>query len=248
MSEPEREEVFSIPIPFTDRKLALYERTLPGPSLNERLERIETEIRDGPCAICGEETNSLAGQPSQWPLHFVPIDTDEPGKVEPHHVACVSEQLMERRELQAKLAQAHEAFAGEPGAHEQMAEDLGIEKSPYEQLDEALKALNFIEGKLMLMGELEDEARETERWEALQEIRSVIGTLEERGLDDVSDIDDEPEELEPICREHELNVVYDRVARNRRPCIVCGKLTGRREDPRALVYHDMSIVEDDDDR
>lgn len=36
---------------------------------------------------------------------------------------------------EAKRALAHEAFAGEPGAHEQLAEDLGMEESPWEQAD-----------------------------------------------------------------------------------------------------------------
>lgn len=52
---------------------------------------------DGPCYYCMKPTNSLAGNPSQWPLLF--CHADDPGKVKPHHVGCVSERLKERDRL-----------------------------------------------------------------------------------------------------------------------------------------------------
>lgn len=48
-------------------------------------------MNDGPCYYCGEPTNSLAGNPGMWSLHFT--HSDEPGKVKPHHVSCVQARL-----------------------------------------------------------------------------------------------------------------------------------------------------------
>lgn len=48
-------------------------------------------MKDGPCYYCGELTNSLIGNPSEWPLGFPHID--DPGVVKPHHVKCVLQRL-----------------------------------------------------------------------------------------------------------------------------------------------------------
>lgn len=47
---------------------------------------------DGPCAICGEWTNSIIGDPSKWALHFC-SPGGEPGVVRPHHVGCINKKL-----------------------------------------------------------------------------------------------------------------------------------------------------------
>lgn len=49
---------------------------------------------DVPCEFCGEMTNSLAGNPSQWPLFFTwPEGT---GKMKGHHIGCVTDRLFRR--------------------------------------------------------------------------------------------------------------------------------------------------------
>ena len=44
-----------------------------------------------PCYFCGEQCNSLAGNPSLWPIPL--CHSDEPGVVKAHHIGCVSERL-----------------------------------------------------------------------------------------------------------------------------------------------------------
>lgn len=49
---------------------------------------------DAPCAFCGEMTNSLSANPSEWPLCFCwPEGT---GTVKRHHVKCVTDRLFRR--------------------------------------------------------------------------------------------------------------------------------------------------------
>jgi hypothetical protein len=43
------------------------------------------------CYYCGEECNSLAGNPGRWPIPLT--HPDEPGVVKWHHIRCVSERL-----------------------------------------------------------------------------------------------------------------------------------------------------------
>ena len=45
------------------------------------------------CYYCHEDTNPVAGNPSEWPLHF--CHKDDPGKVKAHHVKCVTLRLHE---------------------------------------------------------------------------------------------------------------------------------------------------------
>lgn len=63
---------------------------------NEATEKYKTALEDGrghdqPCHICGETTNSFAGNPGMWPI---PICTkDDPGVVKWHHSGCVQKKL-----------------------------------------------------------------------------------------------------------------------------------------------------------
>lgn len=56
-----------------------------------------------PCYYCGELTNSFAGDPSVWPLHFP--HPDEPGVVKQNHVGCVMKRL-QAAERKSRLLQA----------------------------------------------------------------------------------------------------------------------------------------------
>jgi hypothetical protein len=61
-----------------------------------RLESAKGEVQgvglsEGECAFCGEPVNSLAGNPSRWPLTF--SHPDGTGKVKHHHVGCVVTRL-----------------------------------------------------------------------------------------------------------------------------------------------------------
>jgi hypothetical protein len=53
---------------------------------------------DGLCYYCGEMTDSLAGNPSEWPVFL--CHADDPGKMKPHHSGCVSKRL---RDYDAKI-------------------------------------------------------------------------------------------------------------------------------------------------
>lgn len=44
-------------------------------------------MRDGICYYCNKKVNSIAGNPSEWPV-FLP-HSDEPGVPKPHHIGCV---------------------------------------------------------------------------------------------------------------------------------------------------------------
>ena len=48
-------------------------------------------MSDGVCYYCGEMTNSLAGNPGEWPVML--CHKDEPGKVKHHHTKCVMYRL-----------------------------------------------------------------------------------------------------------------------------------------------------------
>jgi len=55
------------------------------------------EGHDEPCYYCGEYCNSLAGNPSLWPVAL--CHTDEPGVVKWHHTGCVSERLEDFKKM-----------------------------------------------------------------------------------------------------------------------------------------------------
>lgn len=48
----------------------------------------DTAREDAPCALCGEMTNSFAGNGSLWPVWF--CHADGTGVSRPHHQKCVS--------------------------------------------------------------------------------------------------------------------------------------------------------------
>jgi hypothetical protein len=52
---------------------------------------IEDVEKDGDCYYCGKKTNSLAGNPSEWPVML--CHSDDPGKVKFHHTGCVDKRL-----------------------------------------------------------------------------------------------------------------------------------------------------------
>lgn len=60
--------------------------------------------QDGPCRYCGEPTESLAGNPSRWPLVF--CWKDEPGVPKFHHVRCVTLKLIEGEDWKARAYEA----------------------------------------------------------------------------------------------------------------------------------------------
>jgi hypothetical protein len=60
---------------------------------------------DEPCYFCGEKTNSVAGNPAEWPLFFP--EADKPGVVRPHHMGCVFKRLGERNEAIALAQRVH---------------------------------------------------------------------------------------------------------------------------------------------
>lgn len=47
---------------------------------------------DGKCFFCGEQTNSLAGNPGRWALSL-PVDPNEPGRPKTVCTGCVLERL-----------------------------------------------------------------------------------------------------------------------------------------------------------
>lgn len=51
----------------------------------------KSEHISGNCYYCGKPVNSLAGNPSEWGILL--CHTNEPGKVKPHHIGCVSQRL-----------------------------------------------------------------------------------------------------------------------------------------------------------
>lgn len=50
---------------------------------------------DEPCYYCGKPCDSLAGNPSKWPIPL--CHTDAPGVVKWHHTGCVTERLIENQ-------------------------------------------------------------------------------------------------------------------------------------------------------
>jgi hypothetical protein len=58
------------------------------------------EGNNKPCYYCGKPCNSLAGDPSKWPIPL--CHSDDPGKVKWHHIGCVSERLEQLAALQLK--------------------------------------------------------------------------------------------------------------------------------------------------
>ena len=64
------------------------------------------EGHNEPCYYCSQLCNSLAGDPSQWPVAL--CHRDEPGRVKWHHEGCVMQHLVENIEpvrLQARRAE-----------------------------------------------------------------------------------------------------------------------------------------------
>lgn len=48
-------------------------------------------LEEGNCYYCNKPVNNLAANPNQWGIPL--CHKDEPGKVKPHHIGCVSERL-----------------------------------------------------------------------------------------------------------------------------------------------------------
>ena len=51
------------------------------------------EGHDKPCYYCGKPCNTLAGNPSLWPVAL--CHRDDPGRVKWHHTGCVTDRLIE---------------------------------------------------------------------------------------------------------------------------------------------------------
>jgi len=60
-----------------------------------------TSLEDGVCYYCGKNTNSIAGNPSEWPLMFCHVD--QPGVAQYHHISCVTKRLDLLLHLQKQL-------------------------------------------------------------------------------------------------------------------------------------------------
>lgn len=71
-------------------------------ALRERLERAESST-DGRCYYCGEQTNTLIGDPSMWAMRF--CHADDPGVVKYHHTGCVTERLKRLERAEEALRQ-----------------------------------------------------------------------------------------------------------------------------------------------
>jgi hypothetical protein len=69
-------------------------------------------MNDGPCYYCGKSTNSLAANPSEWPIRL--CHPDDPGKAKHHHTGCISDRLraLEVSKLQNWLLFNDVAFWG----------------------------------------------------------------------------------------------------------------------------------------
>jgi uncharacterized membrane protein len=63
--------------------------------------------RDGECPLCKESTNSLAGNPNEWPLWFnsLGVDGDEVGKARPHHAGCVRDFIAMAQAVDVRVEQ-----------------------------------------------------------------------------------------------------------------------------------------------
>ncbi len=68
-------------------------------ALRERVAEL-TEPHDGPCHYCSRTTNSLAGNPSEWPLMF--CHEEDPGRSKHHHVGCVTKKLRSAEAAEAR--------------------------------------------------------------------------------------------------------------------------------------------------
>lgn len=80
------------------------------PALVARVRELEeaTLREDGLCPYCGEMTDSTAGNPGQWPLHFSQSST---GIVRAHHTDCVTTRLADRDQAVSVAAELREAIA-----------------------------------------------------------------------------------------------------------------------------------------
>ena len=56
-----------------------------------------------PCYYCGKPVDNLSANPSQWGIPL--CHSDEPGKVKPHHIGCVSSRLEEIEKLKKQVYQ-----------------------------------------------------------------------------------------------------------------------------------------------
>lgn len=57
---------------------------------------------DGPCHFCGEQTESMSGNPSRWPVVF--CHSDDSGVPKVHHAGCLAERVTAFREDLARDA------------------------------------------------------------------------------------------------------------------------------------------------
>lgn len=74
------------------------------PDRAQRLEEMATRNgHNAPCYYCEKACNSLAGNPSKWPIPL--CHADDPGKVKWHHIGCVSSRLAQ---LEAALNPSEE--------------------------------------------------------------------------------------------------------------------------------------------
>jgi hypothetical protein len=60
-------------------------------------------MNDGPCHLCGEPTESLAGNPGRWPL-LLPAP-DATGVCRHWHAGCVMARLAEADRLRGRVAE-----------------------------------------------------------------------------------------------------------------------------------------------
>lgn len=92
------------------------------------------EGHNEPCYYCAKLCDSLAGNPSHWPIPL--CHEDEPGRVKWHHTGCVTERLIENTALEMHLECAASHLAN--WTEDLRLKDLLIERAVYE-LAEALK-------------------------------------------------------------------------------------------------------------
>lgn len=56
-------------------------------------------LKEEECFYCKEKCDSLAGNPSKWPIKL-PVDPDSPGKPKHLHVGCVLMRLKKLEEIE----------------------------------------------------------------------------------------------------------------------------------------------------
>nr|HPK72511.1 hypothetical protein [Vicinamibacterales bacterium] len=78
-------------IPWFARTSEQHQRVFDA--LREAEERLSSSVfgHGLPCYYCGELCSALAGDPGKWPIGL--CHKNQPGRVWPHHVSCVSERL-----------------------------------------------------------------------------------------------------------------------------------------------------------